>query len=63
MFMVVNLSESEWCCKATLEVPCRTQGFSHCDALFSSELWPSARLHIAAPFDLSDLWFSSSLGP
>ena len=26
--MVVNLSESEWCCKATPEVPCRTQGFS-----------------------------------
>ena len=29
MFTVVNSSESEWCCKATLEVPCRTQGFSH----------------------------------
>jgi len=27
--MAINLSESEWCCKATPEVPCRTQGFSH----------------------------------
>ena len=26
--MAINLSESEWCCKATPEVPCRTQGFS-----------------------------------
>jgi hypothetical protein len=29
MFMAINLSESEWCRKATPEVPCRTQGFSH----------------------------------
>jgi len=28
MFTVVNSSEGEWCCKATPEVPCRTQGFS-----------------------------------
>jgi len=27
--MGINLSESEWCRKATPEVPCRTQGFSH----------------------------------
>jgi len=33
MFTVVNSSESEWCCKATPEVPCRTQGFSHLDDL------------------------------
>jgi len=26
--MGINLSESEWCRKATPEVPCRTQGFS-----------------------------------
>ena len=28
MFTVVNSSEGERCCKATPEVPCRTQGFS-----------------------------------
>jgi len=28
--MGINLSESEWCRKATPEVLCRTQGFSHC---------------------------------
>jgi len=27
--MGINLSESEWCRKATPEVPCRTQGISH----------------------------------
>ena len=26
--MGINLSESEWCRKATPEVPCRTQGIS-----------------------------------
>ena len=30
--MAINLSESEWCCKATPEVPCRTQGFSQINA-------------------------------
>ena len=29
MFMGINLSASEWCRKATPEVPFRTQGFSH----------------------------------
>jgi len=33
--MVVNLSESEWCCKATPEVPCRTQGFSQPQVLWA----------------------------
>ena len=28
--MGINLSEREWCRKATPEVPCKTQGFSHC---------------------------------
>jgi len=31
--MGINLSESEWCRKATTEVPCRTQGFSQIVAL------------------------------
>jgi len=30
--MGINLSESEWCRKATPEVPCRTQVFSHAPA-------------------------------
>ena len=38
--MAINLSESEWCHKATPEVPCRTQGFSQ----FIILLLPGKRL-------------------